>query len=328
MDEPRTDEPQLADWWARVGATLLDFVIIWLLFMASAIGIAIASVMLGVHDLGEPVFLVLAIVLGIGYYGGLMARRGERNGQTLGKQSADIRVVRDDGKPVTFGLGFLRDIVLKFGIGNAAFLVGWVFDSLWALGDREHRALHDLAVNTRVVRTRPRPFAAQIAARTTVAPRPLLAPPLARHVDEARRIEAAVRRMPLPTGEVSREIGALVSQLQDSAVRAQLLYEALADTPVVRVEQRLAALREDDRPELAGALREQLVVQRRMQAQLDRYDAELERMVVELDTVRANLVSVSASGDTVHQERLADAVRRLRDEMSAAGEGMDQAYRA
>ena len=68
------------------------------------------------------------------------------------------------------------------------------------------------------------------------------------------------------------------------------------------------------------------MVQKRMAGQLERYDNEMERIVVELDTVRANIVSVSASGDLSRQEQLAETVRELRDEMSAVGEGMDQAY--
>jgi hypothetical protein len=65
-----------------------------------------------------------------------------------------------------------------------------------------------------------------------------------------------------------------------------------------------------------------------MQSQLERYDSELERIVVELDTVRANLVSTAASGDAHNQEHLAESVRGLRDEMSAVAEGMDAASRA
>ena len=49
-------------------------------------------------------------------------------------------------------------------------------------------------------------------------------------------------------------------------------------------------------------------------------------MVIELDTVRANLVSTAASGDAQNQERLAERVRSLRDEMSAVSEGMDAGY--
>jgi hypothetical protein len=163
-------------------------------------------------------------------------------------------------------------------------------------------------------------------------PRVALAPPIARHVDAAYRIQAsiasAVWRAGLPYGEVSQDVGEIVGLLQRSAMRAQLLYEALAETPVARVEQRLAALADGQRPEVAAALREQLIVQRRMQEQYVRYDGELERMVIELDTVRANLVSTAASGDAYDQERLAERVRSLRDEMSAVAEGMDHAYGA
>ena len=77
-----------------------------------------------------------------------------------------------------------------------------------------------------------------------------------------------------------------MADIERSAMRAQLLYEALSDTPVASVEQRLAKVGELEQPELALALREQLVVQRRMQEQLQRFDGEMERMVVELDTVR------------------------------------------
>jgi hypothetical protein len=63
-----------------------------------------------------------------------------------------------------------------------------------------------------------------------------------------------------------------------------------------------------------------------MQTQLERYGDELERVVVELDTVRGNLLSVSASADGGNQERLADQVRALRDEMSSIAEGVSEAY--
>ena len=75
-----------------------------------------------------------------------------------------------------------------------------------------------------------------------------------------------------------------------SAMRAQLLYEALTETPVASIEQRLAKAGELERSELDLALQEQLIVQQRMQEQLEHFDEELERMVVELDTVRGNVL--------------------------------------
>jgi uncharacterized RDD family membrane protein YckC len=330
MDEPRRGPQQLAEWWPRVGATLLDIVIVWVLALAALIGAAIFATVTGISE--DPtgwLWLLLWFVLGSVYTGGLMSRKGRYNGQTLGKQAAGIRVVRDDGRPVTFKTAFVRDVLLKLVAGNVTFGIGWVVDSMWPLGERENRALHDVAVHTHVVNTRPAPRPQIQQSRPTVQ-QPVLAPPIARHVDAARRsqagIAAAVQRAQLPYTAVSREVDALMGLLSNSAQRAQMLYEALDETPVARVEQRLAALTDGFQPELEGALREQLIVQRRMQGQLARYDGELERIVVELDTVRANVVSAAASGDADNQERLADAVRGLRDEMSAVAEGMDRAY--
>jgi hypothetical protein len=67
-------------------------------------------------------------------------------------------------------------------------------------------------------------------------------------------------------------------------------------------------------------------VQRRMQAQLERFGDEMERMVVELDTIRGSLVSVSASTDTGNQQRIASDVRSLRDQLDALASGMSEAF--
>ena len=78
---------------------------------------------------------------------------------------------------------------------------------------------------------------------------------------------------------------------------------------------------------LIPVLNEERHIRESVQAMLSqRFDGEMERMVVELDTVRANLVSTAASGDAANQEHLAERVRSLRDEMSAVSEGMDAGY--
>jgi uncharacterized RDD family membrane protein YckC len=329
MDEPE-QRPYLAEWWPRVGATLLDSVIVGAISFGCLIVSILALAPFGADgDLGGPAWLLLTLIAGSAYFTGLTARKGQNNGQTFGKQAAGIRVVRDDGKPIRVGFAFMREVGLKLLIANII-LIGWIIDSLWPLGEKENRALHDLIMHSHVVTTKP-------VARPQIPPpsrppvaRPVLAPPIARHVDAAHRIQAgiaaAVQRAELPYTAVSAEVSSLVGELERSAMRAQLLYEALSETPVASVEQRLERVGELQQPELAMALREQLVVQRRMQEQLQRFDGEMERMVVELDTVRANLVSTAASGDAQNQERLAERVRSLRDEMSAVSEGMDAGY--
>ena len=104
--------------------------------------------------------------------------------------------------------------------------------------------------------------------------------------------------------------------MEDGARRAQLLYEALAESPPAAVEQRLAEVRGDEsKAELTAALESQLAVLRRMEGQLQRFYDEMERILVELDTVRGNLVSVSASTERANQERL----RRRRPRAARGG---------
>ena len=84
------------------------------------------------------------------------------------------------------------------------------------------------------------------AGRAKVKPEDF-APPIARLLHEARkrelRIGDAIERAELPFEEVSAEIDRFVAAMDSTAARAQLLYEALSDTPPPRVEARLAEVR-------------------------------------------------------------------------------------
>ena len=157
-----------------------------------------------------------------------------------------------------------------------------------------------------------------------------LAPEIRRELEAARSIEQRIRdaieRAELPYAEVSAEVDALVTLMEQSASRAQLLYEALAESPPNVVRRRLVQLEGSGKTELIDALQHQHAVQRKMQAQLQRFYDEMERMVVELDTIRGSLVSVSASTDTGNQRRIADDVRSLRDELDALASGMSEAF--
>ncbi len=83
---------------------------------------------------------------------------------------------------------------------------------------------------------------------------------------------------------------------------------------------------EAGREELAGALDGQLTVLRQMERQLQAFYDQMEKILVELDTVRGNLVSVSASTDAANSQQLAADVRGLREEVGALAEGMSEAY--
>jgi hypothetical protein len=158
-----------------------------------------------------------------------------------------------------------------------------------------------------------------------------LAPPIATLVDEARqreiRIRQAIERAELPYDEVATEVDGFLAATEGTARRAQLLYEALDDTPPDRVAARLRQVEGDpERKDLAEALTTQLETLKRMERQLDRFYAELERIIVELDTVRSQLVSMSASTETAQQDRLAGEVRELRERMGAVADGLAAAY--
>jgi chromosome segregation ATPase len=150
---------------------------------------------------------------------------------------------------------------------------------------------------------------------------------LAAALQREQRIRDAIDRAELPYTEVSDEVDRFIRAMEDGARRAQLLYEALSESPPGRVEQRLGQVRDDPaRAELTGALENQLAVLRRMEVQLQRFYDEMERILVELDTVRGNLVSVSASTEAASQQRLAGEVRALREEVGAVAAGMSEAY--
>jgi hypothetical protein len=227
------------------------------------------------------------------------------------------------------------NVVLSAGVIGAATLIGAPFDLALIVG----LVIYALAVTrtffdqdeAAVVRARLRADSPLALAGAGARPdASSLAPDVRLHVLAARATEARIRdaieRAELPYAEVSREVDALVSLMDQSAGRAQLLYEALAESPPVRVEQRLRDLRGSGKAELVDALEHQLAVQRKLDWQLRRFYDEMERVVVELETIRGSLASVSASTDAANQRRIADDVRSLRDELDALASGMSEAF--
>jgi uncharacterized RDD family membrane protein YckC len=148
----------LASWGSRVGAQLLDALI---LAIPSAILIALVlGVFLAGSDVGGVITAIIAfllyIVVALFYAPVLMAREGPRNGQTWGKQILGITVIRDNGEQIELGFGFLREFVVKnllFGFVGGFFAgIPTLVDYLWPLWDDENRCLHDMVVSTHVVR--------------------------------------------------------------------------------------------------------------------------------------------------------------------------------
>jgi uncharacterized RDD family membrane protein YckC len=155
----------LASWGSRVAAWFIDGLIIGIptailvaVFVGGAVGLTGDDndtgfwVIVGSTALSVVVFAILALI----YAPTTMARKGEHNGQTWGKQMIGIRVVRDTGQPMDFWWAALREIVVKgllVGIASSIIpFIPWFLDNFWPLWDDENRALHDMVVSTHVVR--------------------------------------------------------------------------------------------------------------------------------------------------------------------------------
>lgn len=148
-----------ASWGSRVGALLLDALI--LLVPTIVVVALIIAVALSGSEAGTIVTAIVStlafFVVALVYAPLLMSRGGKRNGQTYGKQAVGIRVVRANGQPFSFGTAMLREFVVKgllFGfVGSLLLYIPTIIDWLWPLWDDQDRALHDMVVDTRVVRT-------------------------------------------------------------------------------------------------------------------------------------------------------------------------------
>ena len=153
----------LSGWWRRVGAHVIDGLIICLLALVLLVAItAPFSIGFFVNDtigvgavIVGLIFACLCVfVAALVYAPAMMART---NGRTLGRMVTGIRVVRASGEPFTFGFAMLREVVVKWLLFNAILGsltagIALLVDYLWPLWDEENRALHDYVVNTRTVR--------------------------------------------------------------------------------------------------------------------------------------------------------------------------------
>ena len=116
---------EYAGFWIRLVASIIDLVIV-------LIGLALLSVL-------APDSLT-GLALSALYYVLLTGLRG----QTVGKMTLGIRVVRADGRLPGLGYAALREVVGKFVSAIALFL-----GFLWIAWDREKQGWHDKIAGTR-----------------------------------------------------------------------------------------------------------------------------------------------------------------------------------
>jgi uncharacterized RDD family membrane protein YckC len=153
---PPPPQGALASWGARAGAAVIDGLILLvpsLILIVVVVAVALSSDVGGIV-VGIISFLAFLVVAFL-YAPILMARGGEHNGQTWGKQVVGVRVVRDNGRPMDFGNAALREIAVKglaLGIASSIIpLIPYLLNYLWPLWDDQNRAVHDMIVSTHVL---------------------------------------------------------------------------------------------------------------------------------------------------------------------------------
>jgi uncharacterized RDD family membrane protein YckC len=148
----------------RVAALLLDVLVVLPVALAvdALLGLAPHHLFGAGHPLSphdRRIQLEVGIALSVAYYAGLLAAW---NGQTAGKRLLGVRVVRADGRPVSFARAVWRETGVRiFLLGGLAGLLGrvgaaygtagFVADGMCLLLHPERRALHDLIAGTRVI---------------------------------------------------------------------------------------------------------------------------------------------------------------------------------
>lgn len=140
----RNQGDDLAGYLPRIGAALLDGIV-----LAGLITLVLV-VTGGRPEESRELIVAGAVVVSLLYAPPLLMRRGERNGQTLGKQALGIRVVRADAAPMNASSALVREFVGKGLLGLVPFFS--IVDYLLPFADVRRQAIHDKIATTFVVR--------------------------------------------------------------------------------------------------------------------------------------------------------------------------------
>lgn len=139
---------ELAGFWRRLGAYVIDAVI---LGVAGAVVQAIIGAVVrgsGSDTTGLTVRSgLIGFILELAYFGYLWSRYG----QSVGYMALGIRLVRGDGGPISGGLAVLRAVLVYLSF--ALCLVPAIVSAFTIGLGRQKQAIHDMMLNTFVVRT-------------------------------------------------------------------------------------------------------------------------------------------------------------------------------
>jgi hypothetical protein len=160
-----------------------------------------------------------------------------------------------------------------------------------------------------------------------------LAPPIAERLQQAlseeRQIRQTIEGADVDLADVSSEVDGLVTNLEKSAQRAQLVYDYLAEQDSRTLDRRARELQRHQDPDsqrAAAAVRDQMKLAQDLEGTLNRFYAQMDHAVVSLQTIRGELVRISVAGEAEAQAETAERVRDLRREVGAMADGMREAY--
>lgn len=172
----KSSDLSFANWPKRAAALLVDFLIIFFLYVGVLIifNIVLNLIFLGlglfVSDgstlsdfLASTLVILTAIVIYLGffiviasYYSITMSRSGDKNGQSLGKEIFSIKVIREDGQEISKQYALKRQLLIITLLFNLLLGVITVFiapaiNYLWPLQDKNNQALHDKLAKSFVI---------------------------------------------------------------------------------------------------------------------------------------------------------------------------------
>lgn len=157
----------LSGWWRRAVAFIIDQALIMVIlvpcftFLMGVIFTSSTQVDAVKDNLNGTILLSIfcfSVVVNMIYYGFSMSRSGERHGQTFGKQLMNIKVIREDEKPLTLTYIYLRQIVVIQLLVNCLLMIVSltllpIVNYIYPLYDNKRQAIHDKIVSSRVIRS-------------------------------------------------------------------------------------------------------------------------------------------------------------------------------
>jgi uncharacterized RDD family membrane protein YckC len=132
VSEPFSPEREYAGWWRRVGAYLLDSLLVTVVVLVVG-GVLYALI-------GDAGLVIAYVLIFLGPFAYFTYFHGRPGGQTPGKSALGIRVRREDGGDLGYGRALAR---YAFTVVLSILVIPLLIDYLWPLWDARNQSLHD-----------------------------------------------------------------------------------------------------------------------------------------------------------------------------------------